>query len=417
MYGFHSRSSSSTTSPLVPSSSVPAPSPPYRNPSPISGDDEHTLTNRIRLLTGSQKRQHPTTDMSLSFVGSPDFSPQAPSPRTRRSRATSLAGSVDNRLSVIDEDQPSPPEPPQAHSTPSHRPFHQRFGLGEPPRYSNGDGPPKYSFWDITGPKGEKFDDLRNNAYIAKRGGLKRICLILSFLLILLIALAVGLGVGLSQKKKNNSPPAPASSPSPSSAPAGPFPAGSYTFTTYLTLAASNCTGESTAWTCQPSMTYSSTSPSSQAASKAQFNWIIASTAPNTFTISSTQNPFAIDFKDVPLSILDTGLATERYTFRTTVPKTVFPSASFSTQCFYNSTLFSGNLYTKKPPDTPPAAGGSTDMAFPDWKFAVDAAQSVGGGEGVPDCYNGGQRVTQGDLAEQKGAGDFCSCGYKNYDL
>ena len=129
------------------------------------------------------------------------------------------------------------------------------------------------------------------------------------------------------------------------------------------------------------------------------------------------------------LQLLDQGLDSERYAFRTTVPKVVFPSASFSTKCYYNSTLFSGNLYTKKTPDsaavqTESQAGGEGGTGgpegsgeFPDWKFAIDAAQSVGGGQGVPDCYRGADRVTSGGLGTVKSAGDFCSCGYGNYDL
>lgn len=56
---------------------------------------------------------------------------------------------------------------------------------------------------------------------------------------------------------------------------------------------------------------------------------------------------------------------------------------------------------------------------FADWNFAVDATQSIGGGEDVPACYNTdngilGSRVTSGYTVEP--AADFCSCAYKNYD-
>ena len=63
------------------------------------------------------------------------------------------------------------------------------------------------------------------------------------------------------------------------------------------------------------------------------------------------------------------------------------------------------------------AAGGD----FADWKFAVDATLSIGGGEDVPACYNYnanngqlGSRITIGYSVMP--AANFCSCAYKNYD-
>ncbi|KAL9125508.1 MAG: hypothetical protein Q9217_005295 [Psora testacea] len=380
--------------------------------------------------------------MSLSFVGSPDFHPsKPPSPArhstsgSRRSRATSLAGSVEHRLSIIEEDNPSPPltspPPPKAHN----RPFSRRF-LGEPPGYSSGQCPPRYTFWDVTGPKGEKFEDLRNNAYIAKRGGWKRICIVGWFIVILAIALAVGLGVGLSQRHKNSKfvdSSAPAPSPSPSASPqTGPFPAGSYTFTTFLNTISKDCTSNSASWSCEPSVTYESDPVNS----KAQFNWIITATnttpaaAPN-FTISSTNNPFAIDFKDASLNLMDEGTDTERYTFETQVQKIVFPTNSFAIKCFYNDTQFSADLYTKKTRTFPSnattspinAASATTrtgnGASYAEWEFAVDAAQSIGGGVDVPDCYQYnnrqiGAKITSG--YEEQELNEFCSCTYRNYD-
>ena len=60
---------------------------------------------------------------------------------------------------------------------------------------------------------------------------------------------------------------------------------------------------------------------------------------------------------------------------------------------------------------------------FQEYPYAVDATQSIGGGQGVPDCYeydakspdSVGKRVTKG--YEGKGAGDFCSCVYGNWGL
>ena len=210
-----SQSTLSEPEPTSSSSSIrrSSPSTPYRQPSIPNEEEERTLKNRIRLLTSHTVSRHPSHNMSLHFVGSPDFQQPSPSrhhtPRRSRSRATSLAGSVEQRLSVIDEDQPSPPHPPlEPIEEPvriHHRPFSRRLGLGEPPQYKRGLSPPRYTFWDnVKGPKGEKFEDLRNNAYIASRGGWKRLCLIIWLILMATIALAIGLGVGLSQRHKES---------------------------------------------------------------------------------------------------------------------------------------------------------------------------------------------------------------------
>jgi len=222
-------------------------------------------------------------------------------------------------------------------------------------------------------------------------------------------------------------PPSPSSSSSPST---GPFPAGSYTFTTFLDTVKTACTSNSASWKCEPSVTYSENPTNSEAT----FNWIIAASGPN-FTIASTDNPFAINFSNATLSLLDPGSADERYTFTTTVQKVVFPS--FAVKCFYNTTQFTADLYTKKAKSYPSnstsasatasaagaaetngAAGAPAGGAFAEWNFAVYATQSIGGGVDVPECYNlnngqTGSRVTSGYTVEP--AGDFCSCAYKNY--
>lgn len=143
----------------------------------------------------------PLIAMSSNLVGSLESVdrslPRHSSHGARRSRAGSRTSSLDHRLSIIDEDGNPPPPPPV--QQPHHRPFSRRF-LGEPPRYRDGKEPPRYSMWDVTGPKGEKFEDLRNNAYVAQRGGWKRICLIAFVVTACIVALAVGLAVGLRKK-------------------------------------------------------------------------------------------------------------------------------------------------------------------------------------------------------------------------
>lgn len=106
--------------------------------------------------------------------------------------------SVEPRLGAIEEDGGMLPDsPPKAHN----RPLERMFQLGFPPRRSQERAPPPYSEWDeVTGPRGEKFTDVRNNRHLVGRGGWKRFCLIALIVLALIVALVVGLVVGLRHK-------------------------------------------------------------------------------------------------------------------------------------------------------------------------------------------------------------------------
>lgn len=226
-----------------------------------------------------------------------------------------------------------------------------------------------------------------------------------------------------------------AAAPSSSSSPSAPqpFPIGSYTFITFLDTTSTNCTSNPESWKCEPSVTYASSPTNAQAT----FNWIISaadanSSSASNLTISSTDNPFAIDFSNATLTLVDSGTDNERYTFSTTVQKAVYPA--FNVKCDYNDTLFTADLYTNKPKSYPSnstsasatssaasatSSAAATSGAFANWNYAVDATQAIGGGVDVPACYslnNGqpGDRVTSG--YDVMPAADFCSCAYKNYD-
>lgn len=198
-----------TTNPTTPNPRRPGV---FRNSTIDNADQDNSLRDRIRYLTSSSHRNSASLESMASPFGSPhtQHTPnlnrqQVYTPRRSRSRATSLANSVDHRLSIIDEDNPSgphqpdplPPRPVKA----SHRPLHRVFGIGEPPKYVGGASPPDYSIWDETSKRGEKLQKIRNNRFIAGRGGLGRICLIILIILTIVLALAIGLGVGLSKRK------------------------------------------------------------------------------------------------------------------------------------------------------------------------------------------------------------------------
>lgn len=240
-----------------------------------------------------------------------------------------------------------------------------------------------------------------------------------------------------SNNNNNSNSNAASSAPSSSSSPSasGPFPIGSWTFTTFLDTVSANCTSNPSSWKCEPSVTYA-TSPTN---AQAPFNWIISSADPDTnpnpdsgsstpnsnLTISSTDNPFAINFSNATLRLVDAGTPDERYTFSTMVQKAVFPT--FNVKCFYNDTVFIADLYTSKANSYPTSKTNNNDNsstgapggAFADWRFAMDAKQYIGGGVDVPACYS----LVNGQPADHITSGysvmppeNFCSCAYKNYD-
>ncbi|KAL8910973.1 MAG: hypothetical protein Q9171_003784 [Xanthocarpia ochracea] len=354
-----------------------------------------------------------------SLVASHDFTksslPRHSNNGSKRSRASSV-NSPKVRLSIIEEDAASaPPMPARAH----HRPFHRRWNLGDPPRRSFESPPPKYSVWDTTGPKGEKLAEMRNNKHIARRGGWRRICLILLILLTLIVGLAVGLTIGLRKKESNSQ--TSSQKPSESTESSSPFPAGSYTLTTYLSTVRTDCASRPTDWSCYPYHTYSQ-SPSE---ALANFTWVITSPSPSKFAISSTPNPWSVNFDSTPLTIIDENTEEERYHFETVLDKITIPSIGI--QCYFNQTLLEGNLYTKKPrnypsssssPAEPPSIPSSSNKEFQPWPYAIDIRQTVGGGQTIPQCF----RMQDGGLGDRitaevtpKGEEEICSCEYKNF--
>ncbi|KAI9705911.1 MAG: hypothetical protein M1836_005317 [Candelina mexicana] len=335
-----------------------------------------------------------------------------------------------NRLSAIAEDGDAPAIPQKA----AHRPASRRFGLGHPPRHDHESPPPPYtSFADVLGPNGEKFNDVRNNKHIARRGGWKRLCIIGIVAAAVIVGLVVGLVVGMHHKgNKTNVPPA-APAASPNTQPSGPFPIGSYSLTTFLDTVNTNCTSNPNTWRCFPYSTYHE----SAAQSEAVFNWIVSSpdggSKSANFTISSTDNPFSIVFSNISLQLWDKGTDSERYAFQLPIDKPVSPSAPITADnsnaiCYFNRTTLQAYLYTKKGKTYPAASstlpssttGSSTISGHQPWPYAVKIEQVISGGGDVPQCFkkingNTGDRITAG-LAPKR-ATDQCSCLYQNFDL
>jgi hypothetical protein len=117
------------------------------------------------------------------------------------------------------------------------------------------------------------------------------------------------------------------------------------------------------------------------------------------------------------------GQSSEAYTFSVNMQKSVIPNVTLtadgsSTDCFYNGTIFSAVLYTKREKTYPAqtATSPSSPGAYPPWPYAVEVQQVASGGARVPDCYemvNGdtGAHVPIGTVSDSQ----TCQCIYQNY--
>jgi hypothetical protein len=362
-----------------------------------------------------------------------------------------LSATTRSPLSIIAEDENaatppsrlrnlrSPPSTSSPSVSTSNRPYSRRW-RDEPPSHSFEQPPPDYDVWDENAPKTRQqllVEKLRGNKQLTKRGGWRRVLLYLIVLLAILVALAVGLGVGLSTRNSSsnsnsnsnpNSPPASNSGGSPTSS--ASFPAGTYAIPVFLTDVSTNCTSISPTWACYPYQTYDQ----NESSSMATFNWIITADNSNSnFTLGTSENPFAPTFSNVPLTLQNPNAPDEHYAFSLNLFKKVVPDATITNDgsnanCYYNNTIFSGVLYTKKPPQTTTLSNGnntgsmnSNNSDWKPWPYAVNVTQSISGGQNVPNCYefgnNGadGPRVTNG--LEPQPANQICECKWMNFDL
>lgn len=336
---------------------------------------------------------------------------------THRGNPTSRRLARGTHLGAIDENGGMSPDRP---TRSQHRPMARMLNFGFPPTLHASRHPPEYSEYnDIIGPHGEKFADLRRNRTVPRRGGWVRLASLGLILLLILIALGVGLGVGLTRKKTNGSPP----NPSPVNAARPAFPAGSYSFTTFLDSISTACTPNSATWQCYPYETYNESSSGSEAV----FNWDIlpsdsSSGGTSQYLISSSNNPFALTFTNATLSLINQGTVNEAYSFSVPMQKIVVPTVALTsddatTECYYNHTMFEATLYTRKAKTYPAGSPKSSGQLYGPWPYAVQIEEIINAGPNVPECYkviNGvkGDKVNIGIVPSAR---NFCACLYQNY--
>lgn len=142
---------------------------------------------------------------SLGPRNNHDASYSATPPRRSKkhssARNSTRLGAIDEHSSIVAPDIPSRNQARKQYRYGTATKF---FTFGAFPRLDHSE-PPVGTYDDITGPRGEKFGDLRQNKPFRppNRGGWRRfLCLGLVALIVLLaIGLGVGLGVGLTRHK------------------------------------------------------------------------------------------------------------------------------------------------------------------------------------------------------------------------
>ncbi|KAH9893050.1 hypothetical protein F4778DRAFT_307369 [Xylariomycetidae sp. FL2044] len=266
--------------------------------------------------------------------------------------------------------------------------------------------------------------------WIVRRGGWYRVVLITLVGVVSLVGLVVGLVLGLRYSSSNSNSSSPASGTPETQQLPVLFPAGSYSFETALANVSTACTTNPSAFRCYPYTLYNA----SHSASAATFTWIISETAPSTFTISSSANPFAPQFAGVALGLLDANQPSERLIFSVALGNiTVTPQGPLAggdqqdaaaTRCYYGDTVLSATIWTRRAAQYPDDGldtdvdnagnGTHTSQDFDPWPYGVEVRQLSG--PGGPDCRDlAGNPV--GDFAVPGGAGGECGCWYANIGL
>ncbi|RDW73136.1 hypothetical protein BP6252_07043 [Coleophoma cylindrospora] len=318
-------------------------------------------------------------------------------------------------LPAILEDVGDLQAPPVPSRAPGRSNFNDDSNLTPPPAYDS--KAPLYR--NVSNQPGdEKLAALKNYKQVAKRGGWRRLALVVLLILLFIIALGVGLGIGLNRDKSGKSFAGDSSGSVVMQTPIvnTTFPAGSYYIETYLATANTNCTSNSATWRCYPYMTYAQ----SHTESTANFTWIIDYIVGNdSYTISSTNNIFSIVFSNQSLELKDAGLATEHYSFQMTTQKAVIPSAALTSAnmaatCYFNQTMFNAMLYTKmaKTYSSSSRMASTESKTFAPWPYAARVEQIAQSGPRTPSCLDA-SGMSLGDFSLSE-AGDQCDCLYMN---
>ena len=199
---------------------------------------------------------------------------------------------------------------------------------------------------------------------------------------------------------------------------------GTWTFTTALRSISTACTSNGATFGCYPFQTWS---PATADVSAAAFHWTIAAVSGSGYSVSSSANPFAPVFTNLPLTVVDAGRDTERLTFSYSLALPIVPSINIvegqqsAATCTFDSTVLGATLWMRRRASYPvnvtavPAPGAASDR-FPPWPYRVDISETQLPGKGVPQCVSP-QGTSLGDFSLPQGSAGPCGCWYTNYGL
>lgn len=137
-------------------------------------------------------------------------------------------------------------------------------------------------------------------------------------------------------------------------------------------------------------------------------------TSARKYYVSGSDNPFAPDFANLPLTVVDANQPSERLTFAFSTNKTVVPvDAQAPTNrvanCTYPGTVFQATIWTRRrggqtfQPPTHPAK-------YAPWPGDFEVTQYKNSTIGDPICVD----KQGGSVADIQAAGGSCLCRYES---
>ncbi|KAK6219409.1 ATP-binding cassette long-chain fatty acid transporter pxa1 [Pestalotiopsis sp. IQ-011] len=269
----------------------------------------------------------------------------------------------------------------------------------------------------------------RRPAWLAGRGGWRRLALFATFVLVCVVGLVLGLVLGL----RRNDPDSYLSSDAGDAAAGQLFPAGSYAFQTALASTSTACTTNADTFRCFPYTTSNASAPGAEAT----FYWIISQSSSSysspqpEYVVSAAPNPFAARFVNVSAAVLDRGTASERLAFRLPLDLGVAagaldPGDDSAATCWFNGTgvTLGATVWTRRraadfssssssSSDDTVASSSSASSNFAPWPFAVQVERLAVAAPEVPTCVTAEGR-TLGQFGVAAGGGS-CGCVYNNF--
>ncbi|KAL7945113.1 hypothetical protein V8C42DRAFT_324602 [Trichoderma barbatum] len=219
--------------------------------------------------------------------------------------------------------------------------------------------------------------------------------LIIAVIMVVLVGLAVGLSLGLSKASVTNGKGSGRDAFLPH------LPTGAFAFDTLLQESSTACTSNPTTWICL----------SSKEGPLIRFYWTITESNSRYF-VSSSNDPIASSFSNIPLTLLDGGEEDERLTFSFKLNATFEPpitTTNRAAKCIYTDTTFQATLWTKRGTQQPYSSIQKRTEGYGSWMRLVEIAEMKNATLGVPECVDSQGNV----IADVQAEMGTCECVYR----